>query len=984
MTLYDDYVNIVQKYKSLYGEQILVVIEVGSFYEWYNCDENKGCDVRGICELLNVQWTRQSKSVPTISRSNPMLGGVPKIAFSKFLPVLLDNDYTVVIVSQFCVEKNKYERKVTDVLSKGTYLYNPTNGTRPLSITANESNFTMSIYIDYHPTKGRRFQNSMLDIIYCGVSFIDVTTGESASYEINSTEADPNYVYDELFRLVQEYIPVEVALYGKKRAISYECGEDLFNFAKRLSLSEKIIRSRLDDKDSIIRFTTIKFQEEILKNVFNDTGFLTALEALDFDNKPHAAASFVALLQYLYEHNEEIIKNIKKPNTELLNDSSQKRLNLNFNAAQQLDIWNVNSQITLCSKFNNCVTAVGRKKFRNELLHPLIHVSDICNRLDDVASFTDITQNEKVRSNLKNVSNIDKILRRLSLQKCEPTDIYSLDNSLINLENALQNCLNKQLCTETIQIVKYIKDNFSAIVVDKINPNEYGDHAFKRNIFRPGLFTELDICENSMLDANKKLQNILHEMNNIHGNQNFFTLECNQDSSNNIQYYIQGTPKRCMTLKQKAGDTILWKNTRDEFSFHNLTVQQSTKSSSNLEHPLLQKWCEDLRDCTLQLIEKGKKHFLEFQIDFWSKISTYADMFVDRVAYLDFISCCAYNAIKYKHVKPSVIQADNEKSFLNCKQLRHPVIETLNSQISFIPNDVCVDDNGILLYGMNAAGKSCLMKSIAMAVVMAQAGMFVAADSLELSPYHNIFTRIQSKDDISRGQSTFMVEMSELRSILHRCNSNSLVIGDEVCSCTETVSALSIVGATLDKLIKTHTSFLFATHLHELTNITEVNENIKKNKIKVYHMLVRCDNKTGELIYDRVLCEGQGPTIYGLEVCKALDMDDIFLDVAHKIRKDVLSIPNTLGGTQVSKYNSSLIKNKCAVCGYNPCEEVHHIKKQVDADVNGYIGNVHKNALCNLVALCHNCHQKVHNGHKLEIHGFVQTSKGPVLEFYEV
>ena len=179
----------------------------------------------------------------------------------------------------------------------------------------------------------------------------------------------------------------------------------------------------------------------------------------------------------------------------------------------------------------------------------------------------------------------------------------------------------------------------------------------------------------------------------------------------------------------------------------------------------------------------------------------------------------------------------------------------------------------MLLYGVNASGKSSLMKSVGLNIILAQAGMWVAASSFTYSPYRSFFTRIGNNDNIFRSQSTFEVEMSELRNIMKRSDNRSLILGDELCSGTESTSAISIVSAGVITLANKQSSFIFATHLHRLANMARVRD---LPNIQFSHLSVRYDEITGKLIYDRKLGEGNGKTIYGLEVCRALDMDDGF------------------------------------------------------------------------------------------------------------
>ena len=211
--------------------------------------------------------------------------------------------------------------------------------------------------------------------------------------------------------------------------------------------------------------------------------------------------------------------------------------------------------------------------------------------------------------------------------------------------------------------------------------------------------------------------------------------------------------------------------------------------------------------------------------------------------------------------------------------MRHPIIERIQTDIEYISNDICLGKkneetlNGMLLYGCNAVGKSSLMKAVGLNIIMAQTGMFVSSSEFRYSPFNYIFTRISDNDNIFKGQSSFAVEMSELRSILNRSDKNSIVLGDELCSGTESVSAQSIFAASVIKLAKKNINFVFATHLHELYKMSDIKE---LDNVKSYHLKVIFEEETKKLIYDRKLEEGNGPTIYGLEVCKAMVRSGIF------------------------------------------------------------------------------------------------------------
>jgi len=273
------------------------------------------------------------------------------------------------------------------------------------------------------------------------------------------------------------------------------------------------------------------------------------------------------------------------------------------------------------------------------------------------------------------------------------------------------------------------------------------------------------------------------------------------------------------------------------------------------------------------------------------------------------------------------------------------------------------------------------MKSIGLSVVLAQAGFFVPAVELRFGLYDKLFTRIVSQDNLYKGLSTFAVEMMELKNIFNRANERSLVLGDEISQGTETESALAIVSSAILKLISLKSTFIFATHLHQLGSITQL-QNLKH--LIFLHLGIKYDESNDTLIYNRVLKLGMGDSLYGLEFAKSLHMDQEFLQMAQTIRENL-----NHGGSDIkklrkqksSKYNKELYLSKCALCDEN-VEDVHHIAAQKEANNAGHIDHFHKNHKYNLIPLCKKHHTMVHEG-KIIISGFVMTSEGLKLH-YEV
>lgn len=262
---------------------------------------------------------------------------------------------------------------------------------------------------------------------------------------------------------------------------------------------------------------------------------------------------------------------------------------------------------------------------------------------------------------------------------------------------------------------------------------------------------------------------------------------------------------------------------------------------------------------------------------------------------------------------------------------------------------------GWLIYGPNSVGKSSLMRSAGLAVLMAQAGMHVAADALELCPYERLYCRIGTHDDLTH--STYVNELREIRTILAGADARSIVLGDELLASTEAQSALSMVGAALERLTARRTSFMFATHLHELTDLPSVRAIVG---LRIAHLRVRVVD--GALALDRTLCDGQGMRAYGIEIAEAMGFDAEFVRAAHAIRRHLQGVPDRLVCPRTSRYNARKVVDRCEVCGVAMATETHHAVPQAAADAHGLVGGgKHVHRAYNLVAVCEACHLKAHH-----------------------
>lgn len=443
--------------------------------------------------------------------------------------------------------------------------------------------------------------------------------------------------------------------------------------------------------------------------------------------------------------------------------------------------------------------------------------------------------------------------------------------------------------------------------------------------------------------------------------------------------------EKTVTLRYKDN---IGKNHEFEFAYDKLEYFTigSNKKDMGVTNKMIRSLALKTHSSEILLVSEIITFFNTFITDF----TQFHDILQDIIQFttaLDILQTKCYIADKYNYNKPNIIPA--EKAFFSIKGVRHPLIEHIQTNELYVTNDISlgassnVDTsshtvdadtemyNGMLLYGTNAVGKTSLIKSIGIAVIMAQAGLYVPCTSFCFSPYHSIYTRILGNDNIFKGLSTFAVEMTELRTILRMADKNSLILGDELCSGTESDSALSIFTAGLEHLHETDATHLFATHFHEIQHFEEITA---LRKLCMKHMAVTYDEAEDCLIYDRKLRPGAGDSMYGLEVCKALHLPDDFLKRAHYLRNKYNDSQQNILGQKVSHFNAKKIKGDCENCGEKGTE-VHHLQHQKEANTkNSYIGTFHKNHKANLITVCEKCHNRFHDN--IEQHVRVKTTNG--------
>lgn len=943
-SLYEEYESYVKKYKEEYGSLCVVLYRCGQFYEIYSANDGL-IDIKTISELLNIQVSRRNKSILEIDRSNTLMAGFPLFALRKFVNILVDSHYTVVIVDQV-TPPPKPKRAVTEIISPGTSIEN---------VDIHETNNLVSIYLE------EDFDTKTSKYVYgIGLSIIDLSTGKSKTFECYSDVMDTFYPFDEAYRILLNHNAKEIILFGNTKNITFN------DICVKLHIQNTCTHNKLNIYPQ--ELSSISYQSLVLDKVFSKHGLISVIEYLDLERTPYALISYVYLLQFAMKHNESILNDIERP--EHINKS--KYCILQYNAAQQLNIISyVDQKQSLLYLLNNCVSAIGKRMFKDMLLHPIIDGKEIEKRYDIIDALLSLKRFESVRMELVKTYDIERLLRKMTIDKLHPSDfvqIHDTLNAVLKIYNEFQDMFSTHFC-EYVTVIKNDIENIQNSYISTFDMEEISKYHLDNidaSFLIPGIDTNIDEQQNKLNAHKCYLNKIITCMNE--NNDGYFKIEYNERDG----YYIIVTQKRYNEVQKHMKNKTIELDSNIIFDCKDITSSPVSASSSSLKlrHPYLQKLTDTIFAIQTKLKTYLTEFFKQFVKTFLYEYQYKLHLVSKVIGLLDVFSTHSYNAHTHRYHRPEICSKD--ESFVDIHEVRHPIIEIVQQDVEYITNDICLDSKkcGLLLFGLNCSGKTSFSKAIAINIIMAQSGSFVPS-KMTYAPFHNIFTRIPSGDDVFKGMSTFAVEMSELRNILKRADKFSCIVGDEISHGTEVISGVSIVSAALLELSKRNCKFIFATHLHTIVNIPQISS---LDSLFMKHLHVYYDSNTNSLIYDRKLKDGPGSSIYGIEVCKSLDMPKEFLDTANVIRQQQIGINTEIVNPHKSRYNTKVFIDNCKICG-KQAMEVHHIKHQHLSDNDGYINNIHKNTASNLVAVCVTCHDEIHSS-KITVHGYTQTSDG--------
>lgn len=936
--LYDDYLAYTIHYQSQYGKRTVVLMEVGSFFELYaveNEDQSikEGPDLREICSILNIQSTRKNKAIAECSRSNPMMAGFPSHVVQKFMELLVAERYTVVLVEQVTPPPHP-ERKVTQIISPSTYMDTTSRNV--------SHRYIMCWYLTISYDRKRN-----CSLICCHASAAELSTGETIV--LDPILVDSQGLLSEGARLISAYGPQEIVIVSDPDITQF----DLTAFWSWLNYVSCSVHNRTTI--DIRPFLNLAYQQSVLRKVYSDTGLYSPIEYVQLERDPSSVVCFTYLIQFVYEHNESLVQTLRKPSLIHTKD----HMVVTHTSLEQLHIIPRHGQETsLYQLMNTCVTAMGQRMLKDRFIRPLTSETELRKRYATVKELLQEKRFQMVRKKLSSIKDIERLFRRIQLKKIQPCELVVLYESLVDSLNlwewmpyVMDNVQLEKLALSLRHWIDHMEQTWEMDRMKSLNWNQV-----EQLIIRPGkdsLLDEYQATFQSLVDRFNKVVDFIRPMEEI-------KLERTVEKR---EYQLIMTKKRY--------DSFCDVYPKGKTEYPATPLSSSNKTTVKLAFSGKEEVQEQMDD----LLKKMKERMNEFyssELENYGTHSTWMESFIRHVSELDVMACAAQQAYVYRYVCPEVDETPGD-SYIEASSVRHPIIERLHTEVQFVGNDVSLgkEHTGMLLYGINFSGKSSYMKSVGVNLLLAQTGFFVAADSFRFRPYHHIFTRIPSGDNLFKGQSTFVVEMNEVRSILQNSTSRSLVIGDEVASGTETISGIAIVASTILTLAQRRTSFLFATHLHEVAEVEEVKSN---NSIGLFHMAIHYDQTTKLLCYDRQLRKGTGSTMYGLEVCQSLDMPSGFLHLANTIRQQYLNLPKEVVLPKSSSYQADVFVDRCSVCA-GPAEEVHHLQEQHKADSNGFIGAIHKNHRSNVTPLCASCHDKIH-AQRIKLDGHQMTSQG--------
>lgn len=895
MSLLEEYFQLYEKHVKEYDEdkEIILLMQVGSFYEAYESHDGIGC-AQIVSKLLNMHLTKK-KGKQEAGKLNPYMAGFPKTVLPKHLTRLNDLGYTV-----FIYDQNEHDPTIRFLRGK----YSPQlrmDFIDTLDVTARESMTTIFCYLlEKYPVQNGRVRYMEYQQHFC---WLEVHTGKIFFVE---------NVDDSFQRMFEQFLlqnqPTKLLFYTE--GIEDDEKEQLHYILQKYGMKKKIREWSSHP---------LEYMHDLLKSSFDTPP--------ELDMYPSMMNCVTYLLEYIKEHDPILISNLHTSRHSWMQMENRPFLQFNRDVVKELFIFSIDDSRktdnerckTLYDILAKSMNIMGRRYLKRILQRPLTSAKSIQMRYDKIKN-----------------SNIEE---------------KSLFSSLIDMEWYYLRWRRETLSTRHLSTLLQTYKNLEKRYGLFRNMNEFIENIWDiEKMNHDDMFFKLDdpVFATWKLDFERKKEE-LYAIER--GEEDLKFIFCSEDIHSS---YFQ------ITLKKWNKWSVHKQNEYRQISKTSSVVKIMKVTADRILYDMFH-----LKQQMDHFIKKLYKSQCElFWNRFHSTINELHQMIMEDSMYVSlkhFFQTHGYTCPKV---------CEDKKFFVKCENIRHGIIEHVFPDDIFVPFSLSLHHEGPigkLIYGMNSSGKSTYMKSIALGTWMAQCGLWVPAEQFSFSPLYSMFSKFSHSDNLYRGQSLYVSEMSELRYMLEHSNEKSFLLLDELTSGTEVHSSSSLIVALLEEFLHRNIFFLFTTHIHWIAEYLEK----YSEKIEISHFLfdVGKSLKDDSLIasekndlFNRKLQNGSGPSLYGVEVADKLGISSRIIERAHKIRQHVKFEYIPQNQDKKSRYNSKLNMEECIRCESRINLHTHHIYPQKNfKDGKEELNGFRKNALYNLIVLCEDCHHDVHD-----------------------
>lgn len=822
---------------------VIMFYRMGDFYETFLED--------ALIAAKVLEITLTGRDAGKLGRV-PM-AGIPVKAVDTYLSKLLLKNFKVAICEQVedpATAKGLVERKVVRVLSSGTI-------TEQTLLKPEENNFLAAIVVDKAILGATAGVNPNQEEPNCGLAYCDITTGEFLTAQLS---------YSQLLSELDRIRPVEILVMGRKKQGLPVAGLSELTPWVPAEINSQYRCSALPEMAFATRETA-----SILQQLFS----VHSLEGFGLSDIPAALQACGAIAHYLKETFIETLPTFDRIQRYQLSTAMAMTTNTRRNLELLATVKNGQYEGSLIWVLNQTATSMGARLLRQWISQPLTHLPEIQSRLDGVEELVmNPAIRETVRQILPDIYDIERLSSKVSNLTVQPRDLIALKQSISRLPE-LSTVLQPLKSFYLTRLQEFPSELFKLVaLIEQAIDDSPNANLKEGGIIKTGYHPELDQLRAVLANHDEWLANYEKEE------------------------------------REKTGIKTLKLGFNSAFGFF-IEMSRAQASSAPAEYRRKQTLtnAERFTTETLKAYEakvldaQGRQYDLEFQLfmELRERLVEFAPQLKDcahRVACLDVIQSLAFVAVEQGYVKPIV----ETSKVLNIQQGRHPVVEKMVPMGRFVPNHCILSSEErevqvpqvMIITGPNMAGKSTYMRQNALIVLMAQIGSFVPASYARIGLVDAIYTRVGAVDDLSSGQSTFMVEMNETAQILNGATRNSLVLLDEVGRGTSTYDGVSIAWSVSEYLVnKVGCRTMFATHYHEL-NILE------KTHPKVQNYRVCVSERDGEIEFLHTVEPGSAQKSYGIQVAR---MAGIPRDV-------VLRAENLLNALQKKEMATIDLKNQ--------------------------------------------------------------------------